>query len=277
MQKIFLFIFIFFSSLFSSEDQYNIAKEYPVFEYKKFVLIIPSYNNENYIEKNLSSVLRQDYPKFRFIYINDASTDNTLHIAKKMLQESGFLNGKIIHNQENQGALANMYNAILTCEDDEIVCILDGDDSLAHDSVLSRLNIYYQNPDVWLTYGQYESYPVKAESLSKPVPINWLKNGFLRKKTWCTSHFRTFYAGLFKKIKKEDLLFRGKFFEMAPDVAMMLPMVELARDRVWYIDEILYVYNLQNPINEHKKNKSKQLFLNKYIRTLPVYPRLEHL
>ena len=93
MQKIFLFIFIFFSSLFSSEDQYNIAKEYPVFEYKKFVLIIPSYNNENYIEKNLSSVLRQDYPKFRFIYINDASTDNTLHIAKKMLQESGFLNG----------------------------------------------------------------------------------------------------------------------------------------------------------------------------------------
>ena len=44
----------------------------------KFVIITPSYNNEEWVEPNLASMLNQTYTNWRTIYINDCSTDNTL-------------------------------------------------------------------------------------------------------------------------------------------------------------------------------------------------------
>ena len=44
---------------------------------KKFVFIVPSYNNEQWIERNMLSMFNQTYTKWRMIYINDSSTDST--------------------------------------------------------------------------------------------------------------------------------------------------------------------------------------------------------
>ena len=44
----------------------------------KFVIITPSYNNEDWAEANLASMLNQTYTNWRNIYVNDCSTDNTL-------------------------------------------------------------------------------------------------------------------------------------------------------------------------------------------------------
>jgi len=40
---------------------------------KSMVVIIPSYNNESYCEKNLTSVFSQQYENYRVIYIDDCS------------------------------------------------------------------------------------------------------------------------------------------------------------------------------------------------------------
>ena len=50
---------------------------------KKFVFIIPSYNNTKNIEKNLNVIREQTYKNWRIIYINDCSTDDT---GKKFFQ-----------------------------------------------------------------------------------------------------------------------------------------------------------------------------------------------
>lgn len=49
--------------------------------------IIPFYNNEKFIEKNLNSILKQTYPIKEIILVNDASTDNSEKIAKKLAKK----------------------------------------------------------------------------------------------------------------------------------------------------------------------------------------------
>ena len=55
-------------------------------EASKFVILILSYNNQKWVEQNLESALSQDYENFRVIYVNDASSDQTLEIANKFIE-----------------------------------------------------------------------------------------------------------------------------------------------------------------------------------------------
>ena len=43
----------------------------------KFKIVIPSYNNEKWVEYNTASIISQTYKNYDVLYINDKSTDNT--------------------------------------------------------------------------------------------------------------------------------------------------------------------------------------------------------
>ena len=87
----------------------------------------------------------------------------------------------------------------------------------------------------------------------------------------------TFYAALFKKIKKEDLMKDGAFFEMTYDLAIMFPMLEMAQERHFFVQQALLSYNVANQINDHKVNQEKQAALADYIRKQTPYDRIERL
>ena len=42
---------------------------------------------------------------------------------------------------------------------------MDGDDCVAHENVLAYINNVYQNPDVWLTYGQFAIFPYEGSTV----------------------------------------------------------------------------------------------------------------
>ena len=51
--------------------------------YPKISIIMPSYNQEEFIERSILSVLNQNYPNLEFIIMDGGSTDNSVQIIKK--------------------------------------------------------------------------------------------------------------------------------------------------------------------------------------------------
>lgn len=256
----------------------EVVVEHNVTEHKPIVILIPSYNNAEYCKRNLESVFKQTYDNFRVIYIDDCSSDDTYERVKELIASHDC--GKrftLIHNETRLKGLENAYRAIHSCGDREIVAILDGDDELAHEKVLEKINAAYADPNVWMTYGQYITYPQYERGICCKVSKKTIKNHSFRKEKWSISHLRTFYAGLFKKINEGDLKQNGQFFEMTWDLAITFPLIEMASAHHQFIPDILYVYNYRNPISDHRVDHERQLDLENYIRALPPYPQLDSL
>lgn len=253
----------------------SIKAKYAAPAKKSFAIIIPSFKNENWAEKNILSALNQNYDNFKVLFTDDNSPDETFNIVQKIVSSHKNKDKAIlVKNDNRKGALENLYNMIHSCNDEDIILTLDGDDWLADTEVLHRLNYYYSNFDIWMTYGQYKNYPDNHVGVSQNIPTNIINNASYRKFTWCSSHLRTFYAWLFKLIKKEDLMHHGSFLSMTWDMAMMFPMLEMAGNRHKFISDILYIYNLTNPINDHKVDVKLQQSLDRMIRSKPKYQQL---
>jgi glycosyltransferase involved in cell wall biosynthesis len=238
-------------------------------------IVIPSYQNKEWCEKNLTSALNQNYSNFRIVYADDCSTDGTaeeVEIVKAEYDKDNKIT--LIRNTTRHRPLGNVYNMVHTCDDDEIVVILDGDDWFPHNEVLNRVNQEYNNGNVWMTYGQFISYPDNGPGCSCAIPKEIINAGAYRRYQWCSSHLRTYYAWLFKKIKKEDLMHNGEWIKMAGDLAAAFPLLEMAGLNQSFIPDILYVYNYQTPINEAKVNRSLQIEFERIIRSKPPYQRI---
>lgn len=241
---------------------------------RHIVVIIPSYNNALWYQRNLEMLVAQNkhLDDWHAIYIDDCSTDGTADLVEAFIKEH-HAQAKIFlrRNQSRRGALANLYHTIHECPDDAIIVTYDGDDWFKDEAVLAYIHEIYRDPNVWLTYGQYEEYPSGARGICLPFP-NWVHaQHAYRDVTWVSSHLRTFYAWLFKLIKKDDLMCDGDFFPMTWDLAIMFPMLEMAKQHVRYLDRISYVYNTQNPLNDFKKDLDLMYKIHWHIRNKAKY------
>ncbi len=239
---------------------------------REFVIIIPSYNNEQWYYNNLGSVLMQKYSNYRVIYIDDASSDNTLQCVKEFITKyDASKKITLINNPDRRGAMANFYYAIHSCKPHEIIVMLDGDDWFSNENVLAYLNAAYQDPNVWITYGQFQEYPNGRIGGARQLPSEIIAHRAYREYDWVTTHLRTFYAFLFHKINKEDFLYEGNFFPMAWDLAIMFPILEMAGERSKFISDVLYIYNRATPINDNKVNMQLQMCLDRLIHEKMKY------
>lgn len=74
---------------------------------KKVSVIIPNYNYENFIVERIDSVLMQTYPVYELIILDDCSTDNSVEVINKKIEQIKKdypnLNVKFIVNEKNSG------------------------------------------------------------------------------------------------------------------------------------------------------------------------------
>ena len=228
----------------------------------EFAIVIPSYNNEKYYKENLDSACWQKstHP-YHIYYVNDASTDATGKCVEEYVKQN-HLEDKvtIIHNDINLGPGANTYNTIHNhIADHKIVVVLDGDDLFPHNDVLLTLEKHYSDPDTWMTYGVLETLQDKI-LMGEKIPDGIFTSNSIRSQAWMCA-LRTFKAGLFKKILKDDFMYEGTFMKVTADLAFMLAMLEMSapkngvgKNHCKFIDEILYLYRDNTPINDFRIN-----------------------
>lgn len=270
--KILYFIFLFL--IFFNNNSYE----------NDIVVLIPSFNNSQWYKKNLNSVFNQSYTNYRIIYIDDCSTDGTTKLVETYIKEKKQEHRTtLIKNKIRVTAMENLYKAIhFECKDNEIIVKLDGDDWLAHNNVLQRINQEYQDPNIWLTYGNYQDLPnhkKKGDLYCKPISNEFLNNGGTRKvdkiiQIYAPGHPLTFKAWLFKKIKLKDIFYEGKFPKTAYDATMNFPLIEMARNNHKFIAETLYIHNKLNPINDHKVDAYNQTIVGRSYRFKKPYKKI---
>lgn len=235
----------------------------------RIVVVVTSYNNANWYERNLASIYGQDYENYSVLYIDDASPDGTSKLVTQYVKQQGQDSRTVIvSNKTRLGANANWYYGVNSLPSDVIVVAMDGDDWYAKKTVLSLINKIYNKYDVLVTYGSSQIYPYRecnsgSFQISKEVIKN---NAFRQVAGWSPTQLRTFKAGLFHRIKKEDFMYEGKFIPTNYDCVQMFPMLEMAGFRSMYIPDVLYIYNQATAINDFKVFAKEQSFFGKYIR-----------
>ncbi len=92
------------------------------------------------------------------------------------------------------------------------------------------------------------------------------------------SHLRAYYTKLFKLIKEEDLKNpNGEYLHAANDVAIGIPILEMAHQHTGYVPEISYYYNMNTGLNNHHVRLKEQKTNDKMIRKKPQYKALDKL
>lgn len=87
-------------------------------------IINPTFNDAQYIETSIRSVLSQDFTDFEYIIINDGSTDDTEKIVKRLQKEDSRIH---LVSQKNQGLVASL-NRGLKMAKGKYIARIDGDD-----------------------------------------------------------------------------------------------------------------------------------------------------
>jgi glycosyltransferase involved in cell wall biosynthesis len=230
----------------------------------KIVIIIPFRNVANFIQDCANSILAQSYPNWKAIFCDDASTDNSVDYIPKDQRFS------IIQNKKRLTALANIHFGITesNLDDEDIVCLLDGDDSLIRRDAFNIINDLYSNSNTLLTYGQY-IWPNGQYGHCKAYTKEEFSD--LRNGNYWASHMKTFKYKLYKEFMQQDpdlLSFKdsnGEFYTITSDVAIMTPLMEIAGfDRVKFNPDPIYMYRIHQQ-NDHFVNPNLQKSVEKEI------------
>ncbi len=240
-----------------------------------FKIVVPSFNCPEWMEICLKMIEDQTYPAKDVCVIDDVSTlKGQREIIEEYCQRNQW---KKIFNSTNLGALHNIVKGIaaLECQEEDVILLVDGDDCLYNSQVLETLAKIYQEP-IYLTYGNYISYP--PSFIGNPIVLSEeiICKKQYRDLPYLFTHLRTFKYALWRHLKDEDLRDDNKeYFRVSWDAAIMWPLLEMAGHKFQTVSEILYVYNISNPLNDFKLMPDEIAEAYEVLRKRPVYPTLD--
>ena len=96
----------------------------------KVSIMIPTYNQKDYLRNTIISVINQDYDNIEIVISDDASTDDTESLVTEIIKDNPDRDIKYIRRTSNLGHIANYHDTLQNIVTGEYVLNLDGDDFL---------------------------------------------------------------------------------------------------------------------------------------------------
>lgn len=267
----------------------------------KFIIVVTMYNMAKWIEKNIHMLQAQTYKDFFCVIVDDLSTDNEL-AARAIKDDPRFV---LRVNIFKKFKMRNTCEAIAFAnpDDEDVVVIVDADDSLAHGRVLEKLARIYNEEHCWMTYGSYRSSAGAPGKLCRPYAHQTIVDNSFRKERWRATHLKTFKYKLWWRIRPDaftisekelrhhvrQVLFKGSliqwlnwrrielsdlldssgmYIRSCDDKAMMFPMLEMAGERIRFIDEISYIYTVYEKDLQYGKSATARIDQRWYSRLI---------
>jgi len=124
----------------------------------KFSIITPSYNQGQYIEETLLSVVNQGYSNLEYIVIDGGSSDESIAVIQRHADKIAFWESKKDKGQ------SDAINKGLKMATGDIVAWLNSDDMYTENAIRRVAAIFAKHPDVDVVYGNvWQCYPDKTE------------------------------------------------------------------------------------------------------------------
>lgn len=233
-------------------------------------ILVTCYNAGPYIAKCLSSIQSQTFADWTCYVLNDLSQDDSMAIAESTCRDDQRF--VFVNNSTKKYQLGNYLSCIAEFDDDDVCITVDADDYLPNIGVFSRVHKAYQD-GAWMTWGSYETISPSGIVRGMGGPIYDLPS--LRQLEWFPSHLRTWKVFLWRKIDNQDLRdpATNEYFTVAGDMAFMYPMVEMARAKGYYLDNINYFYNNRSKLCNYLLRADLQTRNDAIIRNKPSYFR----
>jgi len=231
-------------------------------------VIVPFFNAYDYIEECITSIATQNYDNYTVYLIDDASNDGKtpqkVHEVLNKLPQQIYDKFRFIENSVNMGAVFNQIRTIKeNCGNDSIVMLIDGDDKLVNDNtIFDFYNNLYTYEQVDYTYGSCWSAADNIPLIAQEYPPEVIGNRSYRthKFNWGMPypHLRTFLGKLVKDIPDEKFVDEnGLWYKAGGDNATFYNIIEQA-SKIKAVQDIHYVYNDLNPLNDYKVNGEEQ-------------------
>ena len=110
-------------------------------------IITPSFNQSAYLEQTMKSVLDQDFPNIEYIVMDGGSTDSSVDIIQRHAARLAFW------TSERDRGQADAINNGIAHAHGEILAWLNSDDYYLSGTISAAVEIFEQNPDMVLIYG----------------------------------------------------------------------------------------------------------------------------
>lgn len=109
-------------------------------------VLMPCYNHEAHVISSLESVASSDYTSIEFIFIDDASKDNSFNLAKKWFENNNdrFVKSVCIQHEKNRGICATL-NELYGHSSGEYINIIASDDNLLPAGLSKQVNFAIEN------------------------------------------------------------------------------------------------------------------------------------
>lgn len=212
----------------------------------KISMIMPIYNAEKRLEKSLDSILKQTYPNFELILINDGSTDQSLELCQNYIQTHDSIVLKSIENS-GPGAARNIGLSYAT---GDYLSFVDADDFLEENFLEKMVEVITAN-DFDIVSSNYYQVDQKRE-----VAKNNYQTGIIdkygtevEKKRYdlfkTSSSFGYVWGKLYKRafIEEHILRFSEERQVFLEDTLFNLKAISYAPD-YYVLNEPLYNYNV---------------------------------
>ncbi len=128
-------------------------------------IIIPVYNSKEFLEKTIESIQRQTYSNYEAIFIDDASTDESINILEKNLNNKF----KIIKLKKHKG-VSFARNLGIRLARGNFLCFLDADDIWDKHKLEEQIKFIKEN-DYAFVYSSYRYINNLGDKASKKIEI----------------------------------------------------------------------------------------------------------
>lgn len=126
-------------------------------------VIMPCYNQANFLTKSIQSVIDQTYSNLEIIVVDDGSTDQTAQIVKDIIAKNP--DYKIKYLFKKHSGPSETRNLGIKMAQGKYIQLLDGDDYLAKNKIKKQVDFFDKNNQIDVVYGSF-----RYEYLDKSAP-----------------------------------------------------------------------------------------------------------